>query len=938
MTLSTPHPTQDRSRRRFAATFVATLALSTLVLSVLQAPPAHAAVQQTIYVTPTGSDSAAGTLAAPLQTLDGARARVASVNSSMTGDIVVQFRGGSYPVSSAVTFGIADSGTNGYTVSYQAYPGETPVFNGGDAVTGWTLQSGNIWVADLARTTKLRTLYVNGERAVLARSTGVQAAIGGSGSYTVAATDPWALDGGSTFAGITLSGSGLPASLSQQSDMEIVNQDGFSFHVVGLTSVTTSGSNRVATLQQPMGAIALTTPQPWGSAFFDSVKLSANNFYLQNAIELLDQPGEFYFDRTAGKLYYSKPATVDLSTASVVAPRAEKLMTIAGTSTSARVHDIAFSGFTVANMHWSLLDVGSSVGASTVQSNALYSKYWSTGNWHTAVGPSGTSGYANTTVMPAAVEVQNAQRIAFAANTFTRLGAGALNLGNDTVDSVVSGSRFIDISGSAITVGSPYNTYIGDGDLPTGVEGAPTNDTITNNVVDRAGAEFLQTVPLAIYYAQGLSVTHNEISNAPYTGISMGWGFNDYYQHKPAGSKSTVAGNNTVDYNIVSKTMTKMHDGGAIYTLGAQPGSSISHNLIEHTGGASQGNPLYTDQSSSGLTIAANVIDDFNGTWWWVWGANAFVSGLTIADNVVNSSGVSETKLLQAGGSALTTTVTGNRVGWTSTAQATSTDAGLQAPYQSLVVAANGQRTRNTVEAESGTFGGRARVATDTAASGGKVVERLDKVGDSVSFPDVAQSDTVTVKYAAATSGTIGVYVGSTRVASLAFSSTGAWYGTYNTVSVPAAIPAGSTVTIKNATGDAGLNADQVTFTRVAAEFVEPESAGTFVGRALACATGITTFNQGAVCQLDVVGDAVSVTSATTRTALSIRYAAPVAGGISVYVNGTDVGTLTFTATGGWYTGWNRASLTTAIPAGAVVTFRNDAGDTGLNIDSVRFD
>ncbi|MGK9146100.1 hypothetical protein KXS11_00540 [Plantibacter flavus] len=84
-----------------------------------------------------------------------------------------------------------------------------------------------------------------------------------------------------------------------------------------------------------------------------------------------------------------------------------------------------------------------------------------------------------------------------------------------------------------------------------------------------------------------------------------------------------------------------MHDGGAIYTLGAQPGSSSSHNLIEHTGGASQGNPLYTDQSSSGLTIAANVIDDCTGTRWWVWGANAFASGLTIADNVVNSPGIS---------------------------------------------------------------------------------------------------------------------------------------------------------------------------------------------------------------------------------------------------------------------------------------------------------
>jgi hypothetical protein len=909
-----------------------------LVLAGLSVDSASATVQQTIYVSPSGADTNSGTISSPLLTLAGAKAKVATVNSSMTGDIDVDFRGGTYPFSAPVAFGASDSGSSGHTVYYQAYPGETPVFDGGTAVTGWTLydSSKNIWVANLSRTTKLRSLYVNGQRQTLARSAGTQTAIGGSGTYSVAAGSAWALDSGSTYSGIQLSSAGLPSSFTNQGDLEIVNQDGFSFDDVGLSSVSTSGSTLTATLQEPIGAIALTMPIAWGSAFFDSTTLSNNHFYLQDAYELIDQPGEFYFDHSAGKLYYDKPSATNLSTASVIAPLAQQLMTIQGTSTSSRVHNISFSGLTVQHTDWSLLNVDGSYGEATVQSNALYSKFWSTGNWHTAMG-SGSSGYANTTVMPAVVQVQNADDISFTGNTFTGLGAGALNLGNDTIGSLVKGNVFTDISGSAVTVGTPYNTYIGDGDFATGVEGVPTDDTISDNVIDRAAAEFLQTIPIATYYANGLTISHNEVTNAPYTAISMGWGFNAFYNDQPSGSKSTDAGDNSIDHNIIANSMTRLHDGGAIYTLGAQPGSVIQSNLIENTGGVDQGNPIYTDQSSSGIEISNNVIDTFNGTWWDVWGSDAHVSSLDVHDNSVTNAGMTEADLLAAGATATSTTILDNRLGWTSTAQATGATAGLESSFRSLRPAASPIRNRNTVEGESGVPGGRAIVSADSAASGGHVMAQLDTVGDNVSFPDVAQSDVVSISYASPNTGHIGIYVNGTRAASLAFASTGSWFGTYATASATVAVPTGATVQIKNATGDLGLNLDQITFTRASSQFIEPET-GTLTGRAIECATGAATFDQNSVCQLDTVGTAVSFTSTNARTYLSLRYAANAGGTISVYVNGVDSGNVTFAGTGGWFTGWTRAGLAVTIPAGATIRIQNDTGDTGLNLDSVRLD
>jgi hypothetical protein len=84
-----------------------------------------AATMATYYVSPAGSDANPGTLAAPFQTISKARDVVRTVNGTMTGDIVVTLRGGTYALTSPLAFGTADGGKNGYYVRYVAYTGET---------------------------------------------------------------------------------------------------------------------------------------------------------------------------------------------------------------------------------------------------------------------------------------------------------------------------------------------------------------------------------------------------------------------------------------------------------------------------------------------------------------------------------------------------------------------------------------------------------------------------------------------------------------------------------------------------------------------------------------------------------------------------------------------------------------------------------------------
>src|SRR5439155_3702140 len=125
----------------------------------------------TIFVAPTGDDANPGTMAQPLKTVAKARDVVRGMIASMTADITVYLRGGTYPQASTLTFGNADSGKSGFYVKYMAYQSERPIITGGQPITGWTTSSaGTGFYAASGITARFRQLYVNGVKAIRARS------------------------------------------------------------------------------------------------------------------------------------------------------------------------------------------------------------------------------------------------------------------------------------------------------------------------------------------------------------------------------------------------------------------------------------------------------------------------------------------------------------------------------------------------------------------------------------------------------------------------------------------------------------------------------------------------------------------------------------------------------------------------------------------------
>jgi hypothetical protein len=589
---------------------VAMLVCAASTVAVTIQAPASAAVQATYYVAPDGDDTNPGTITSPFRTLQRARDVVRTATAGMTGDIHVYLRGGSYPVRSTVEFEPADSGTNGYRVVYAAYRNETPVLDGGVRVSGWAQHSGNIWKAPLDRANKLRTLYVNDKRAHMASKTITSA--GCYGTYTITAGQAaWAWESGSQCDGARYGMADFPAVARNQEDIEIETATTWTTAIVGVRQVTTSsdGASRVALFQQPGAAIAQ-------GAYNGNAQVGGTH-KVMNAYEFLDAPGEFYFDKTNRTLYYYKANSEDMSTATVFAPsNVPTVLRVAGTSTSSHARNITFSGLTVQHSDWNLFSVAGSAFKQAQQGN-LGALAYAKGNFHVYY-------YRNVDVTPGIIHVQNADGILFQRNRIQHTGADGINMTNDVQNTQLIGNHTNDIAGSAVTVGHPQHVYIGDHTASNGekyppqVEGLPRNIQIKNNYLYDSAVLFNGHSPISAYFADTLTVQHNRIEKSPWSGITLGWGWWNF--DGSAGSiapnrPTTTARNNDISYNHIVDTVQRLSDTAPIYTLGSQPGTTVTNNYL-HGVPAGHRYGLHPDEGSAYITFRDNILSvDKDVTW-----------------------------------------------------------------------------------------------------------------------------------------------------------------------------------------------------------------------------------------------------------------------------------------------------------------------------------
>ncbi len=550
-----------------------------------------------LFVAPDGDDSNSGTIDSPLATLAGARDAVRKINGSVSGDIVVNFRGGTYRQTEPVTFDLKDSAKGDSRIIYQAYKDEVPVISGAQQVTGWSKYNDKLYVASLDRDSKLRNLYVNDHRANMG-SKGLSAQ-GGWGTYSVKAGQAdWAWDSGQKSDGIKYKESDLPHLTKNLDDLEVVNGTTWNENIVCSRDVKYENGTFVFLMQQPYGAIAQTPG--WGAGF------STGGWHTMfNALEFVNSPGQFYFDKTDHKLYYYPYDWEDMSAADVEAPVAESLVKIAGESTSSRVRNLTFKGITFAHTDYQLTNVAGSHGKTTCQAAQTYIAF-ADSNWH-------SKKYEMVDTLPSMINVTSADSIAFTGNVIKHSGSDGLQMTNDVINSTISGNYVTDITSSGITIGHPQHIYIGDKNgsnrekYPVGVEGVCKNDTVCDNLLYDISVVpgFGGCAAVTVYTADSIKVLRNQVEKTAYNGIHLGWGWCNF-------KDSEVCRDNQICYNRVINCLNRLHDSGGIYTIGQMPGTIINENYVQGIPAGGPGAPTYglhNDEGTAWIEENDNVLE-----------------------------------------------------------------------------------------------------------------------------------------------------------------------------------------------------------------------------------------------------------------------------------------------------------------------------------------
>ena len=600
--------------------------------------PAENPVYKNLYVSASGNDANSGEQNSPFKTLSRAKQEAAALSNAMTGDIVVNIMPGYYQLSETERFNETNSGKNGFNIVYRGVSKDSPpLISGGKKVTGWEQVDGSVWRAPLDQEETVRNLYIDGFPAIRAKS-----------KYTYTYNEDYKAPGSANESdGFTTSAINFPKNLTHVNDIELVWDLEWASQRTLVEDMAVEGDQVHFTMKQPYWSHRKTP-----GTHVTTVS-SGKHFYIENAKELLDEPGEFYYAKGEKYIYYYPYSEQDLNSGDTFVGDLEFMFRVEGSSVVNKVSNLVFDNLDIRYGAWNEV---STKGLIQVQADAIQNSVESPTTM-------------NSTMLPAQFAVNKATNIKILNSSFSNLGSAAISMVDAVSNSKIEGNVIKDVSGSGIIIGTWEHQNV-----KPGME-TVKNVTIKNNVIRRAANEYRGTVGISVYYEYGINITHNSIIEMPYTGVSVGWGWGAY--------DSRTAGNINVSYNYFEDAVHSLKDGAHLYTLGSNPGSVISNNYFKKSGpGAMPFGGVYTDSGSGYFNIQSNVFQD-TPTMWFV-GLNNTHD--LVADN--NYVEVAKDVVLRSPTNKLTNTHVISNGEWPGEATTIMQNAGVEAPYQHLLAEA----------------------------------------------------------------------------------------------------------------------------------------------------------------------------------------------------------------------------------------------------------
>ena len=552
-----------------------------------------------IWISPKGSDFNDGTRQSPKATLTSALRQARewrrTEDNRIQGGITIYMEGGTYAFHEPVFIRPEDSGTKESPTIIRSVGDEKVILSGGISINGWKKQ-GKVWVADVpvfnGRPLDFRQLWVNGKKAVRARDVEDFEKMNRICSvdekneilYVPAVSIRRLIDNKGN----------LKAKYA-----EMVLHQMWCVANLRIRSVEVQGDSAAIRFHQPESRIQFEHPWPRPMVTTDGHNSA---FYLTNARELQDVPGEWYHDIDARKVYYYPREGEKMQEAEVIVPAVETLVRVEGTLDRPVCH-IRFEKITFSYTTWMR---PSEKGHVPLQAGMYLTDGY-------RIDPKMQRNYLNHLLdnqgwlgrPAAAVRVVAARQIDFERCRFEHLGSTGLDYEEAVQGGVVRGCLFRDIAGNGLLVGSfspaAHETHLPYD--PADRREVCTQQHINNCYFTEIGNEDWGCLAIAAGYVGDVNIEHNEISEVPYSGISLGWGWTQTVN---------CMRNNRVHANLIHHYAKHMYDVAGIYTLGSQPKSYVTENCVHSIykpGYVHDPNHwfyLYTDEGSSFITVRDN--------------------------------------------------------------------------------------------------------------------------------------------------------------------------------------------------------------------------------------------------------------------------------------------------------------------------------------------